>query len=368
MIFMQIITHIARILIGALFIFSGLLKLNDPIGFSYKLEEYFTVFGLNFMAPLAFWVGLILLFFEVILGVLILIGYRKKFTVWSLLILILFFTALTFYSAYTGKVTDCGCFGDAIVLTPWESFTKDVVLLGLIMILFVFQKHIKPIFNTKTLQYMTYVSLLSCFAITYYVMNYLPIKDFRAYKVGTNIIEGMTLPPNAKQDKYEMVFIYKVNGVTTEFTYDDVMANKVPNDAEFVDRTQKLVEEGDKPNIKNFKMEFNGQDYTVQTMSQPKVIMVTSYDLEKASPEALSLLKDLYKKGKENDYVVLGLTGSSEAVIKAKTKAHNIPFEFFFCDPTTVKTIERANPSIIHLEYGTIKSKLHWKWMKRKMK
>jgi hypothetical protein len=96
--------------------------------------------------------------------------------------------------------------------------------------------------------------------------------------------------------------------------------------------------------------------------------MVTSYDLEKASPEALSLLKDLYKKGKENDYVVVGLTGSSEAVIKAKTKAHNIPFEFFFCDPTTVKTIERANPSIIHLEYGTIKSKLHWKWMKRKMK
>lgn len=364
---MQIITHIARFIIGALFIFSGLLKLNDPIGFSYKLEEYFTVFGMTSLAPIAFWIGLFLLFLEVILGVLILIGYRKKFTLWSLLLLIVFFTALTFYSAYTGKVTDCGCFGDAIKLTPWQSFYKDVVLLGLILILMIGQKYIKPLFKSKTLQFITYTSLLICFGITYYVMNYLPIKDFRAYKVGTNIIEGMTLPPSAKQAKYDMIFIYKINGVVTEFSYDDVMANKVPEDAEFVDRTQKLVEEGDQPEIKDFKMESNGTDFTSQIMAQPKVILVTSYDLEKASPEGLKLLNQLNDYALKNNMTVVGLTGSSEETISTKSKAYQIPFEFYFCDPTAVKTIERANPSIVFLEYGTIKSKYHWKWMTQKM-
>jgi uncharacterized membrane protein YphA (DoxX/SURF4 family) len=364
---MNIITQMARFFIGALFIFSGLLKLNDPIGFSYKLEEYFTVFGFNSLVPLAFWIGLFLLFLEVLLGVLILIGYRKKFTLWSLLILIVFFTALTFYSAFTGKVTDCGCFGDAIKLTPWESFSKDVVLLVLIIWLMIYQKYIKPLLSNKTLQFITYLTLLICFGITYYVMNYLPIKDFRAYKVGTNIIEGMTIPEGAPQPKYDMVFIYKVNGVVTEFSYDDVMAEKVPENAEFVDRTQKLIEPGYQPPIKDFKMEFKGVDYTTQVMSEPKIIMVTSFDLQKASPEALKLLKDLHEKSMANDYIVVGLTGSSEEVISKLTKEYDIPFDFFFCDPTAVKTIERANPSIVHLEYGTIKSKLHWKWMTRKM-
>jgi uncharacterized membrane protein YphA (DoxX/SURF4 family) len=362
---MQIITHISRLLVGALFVFSGLLKLNDPIGFSYKLEEYFNVFGLNSLSPLAFWLGLFLLFLEVLLGVLILIGYRKQFTLWSLLILIVFFTGLTLYSAVTNKVTDCGCFGDAIKLTPWESFYKDVILLVLILILFIFQKYIKPIFQLKTLKFVVYITLLICFGITYYVMNYLPFKDFRAYKVGTNIIDAKSIPPGAPQPKYDLVFYYNVKGVKTEFSYDDVMANKIPADAEFVDRTEKLIDAGFIPPIKDFTMESKGVDFTTQIMAQPKVILITSYDLEKASPEALSLLKDFYAKESAKDYLIVGLTGSAEEVIKAKQKKHQIPFDFFYCDPTAVKTIERANPSIVFLEYGTIKNKLHWKSLKQ---
>jgi len=365
---MQIITHLSRFLVGTLFIFSGLLKLNDPIGFSYKLEEYFNVFGLNSLSPLAFWLGLFLLFLEVLLGVLILIGYRIKFTLWSLLTLIVFFTGLTFYSAYFNKVTDCGCFGDAIKLKPWESFYKDIILLVLVVILLFFQKHIKPLFKSKTLQFISYTALLICVGITYYVMNYLPIKDFRAYKVGTNILEAKSIPPGAAQPKYELFFYYKVKGVKTEFSYDDVMANKIPADAEFIDRSEKLIDPGFIPPIKDFTMELNGVDFTNQIMSQPKVILVTSYDLEKANPEALDLLADLNNMGIQNEYLVIGLTGSSDDIIKAKIKKHQIPFDFYYCDATAVKTIERANPSIVHLEYGVIKSKVHWKWMKRKMK
>ena len=132
------ITQFSRIFVGILFIISGLIKLNDPVGFSYKLAEYFSepVFNLPIFVPFALAIALFLVILEVVLGVMLLIGYKTKFTVWSLLILIVLFTFLTFYSAYFNVVKDCGCFGDALKLTPWESFTKDVVLLVFILILY----------------------------------------------------------------------------------------------------------------------------------------------------------------------------------------------------------------------------------------
>ena len=138
---MKYLIHISRIFVGALFIFSGLIKLNDPIGFSFKLEEYFgvTVLDLPLFEPYALVIAIFVVVFEVLLGVFLLIGYKPKFTVWSLLGMIIFFTFLTFYSAYYNKVTDCGCFGDAIKLTPWESFTKDIILLVFIIILFLLE-------------------------------------------------------------------------------------------------------------------------------------------------------------------------------------------------------------------------------------
>ena len=146
---MKITVSFSRIFVGILFIISGFIKLNDPLGFSYKLQEYFSTEVLNipFLEPYALAISLFVVVFEVILGVFLLIGYKPKFTVWSLLLMIVFFTFLTFYSAYFDKVKDCGCFGDALKLTPWESFTKDVVLLVLILILFLGKSYIKPIFN-----------------------------------------------------------------------------------------------------------------------------------------------------------------------------------------------------------------------------
>ena len=148
---MKFITHISRIFVGALFIFSGMIKLNDPLGFSFKLEEYFSeaVLNMPIFEPLALQISVFVVILEVLLGVALLIGYKPKFTVWLLFLMIIFFTFLTFYSAYFNKVTDCGCFGDAIPLTPWESFGKDVILSVLILILMAGLKHIKPIFSNK---------------------------------------------------------------------------------------------------------------------------------------------------------------------------------------------------------------------------
>ena len=145
---MKYLTHLLRLFLGITFIISGMIKLNDPMGFSFKLEDYFApnVLGLPSLIPFALTFAIIVCIVEVVLGVMLLVGYQKKLTLWSLLAMLIFFGFLTFYSAYFNKVTDCGCFGDAIKFTPWQSFTKDIVLLVAALIIFLWgHDYIKPI-------------------------------------------------------------------------------------------------------------------------------------------------------------------------------------------------------------------------------
>lgn len=357
---MKLLTHICRILVGFLFIISGLIKLNDPVGFSFKLEEYFNanVLNMEFLIPYALALAVAIVIFEVLLGVMLLLGFQKKFTLWSLLLMILFFTFLTFYSAYFNKVTDCGCFGDALKLTPWQSFTKDVVLLVLILVLFFNRKHINRIFRRTAVNIMVGASLALCILFAYYVLNHLPVVDFRAYKVGTNIKKGMEIPEGAPRSEYAMVFLYKVNGVEKEFT--DKELDKIPADAEFIDRKDKLIKEGYVPPIHDFTLELNGEDQTETLLNAPKVIMLISYDLNKASDKGLAALKSFAEKAQQKGYKVIGATASGSDVIEKKKSEHGLTFDYYFCDATTLKTIERANPSIVVLNNGTIIQKAHW--------
>ena len=203
---MKYIVQISRIFTGVLFIISGLIKLDDPLGFSYKLDEYFgaDVLNLEFLIPYALGISVIVVVFEVILGVFLLIGYKPKFTVWSLLLMILFFTFLTFYSAYFDKVKDCGCFGDAIKLTPWDTFTKDLVLLALVLILFTGIKHIKPIFSKLPNTIIALLSFILSLWFGYHVLMHLPTIDFRAYKIGNNIQEQMAIPDDAAKTNFRI--------------------------------------------------------------------------------------------------------------------------------------------------------------------
>lgn len=357
---MKLLTHICRVLVGVLFIISGLIKLNDPVGFSFKLEEYFNanVLNMEFLIPYALALAVAIVIFEVLLGVMLLLGFKKKFTLWSLLLMILFFTFLTFYSAYFNKVTDCGCFGDALHLTPWQSFTKDVVLLVLILVLFFNRKHISRIFGRNSVNIMVAASLVLCILFAYYVLNHLPVIDFRAYKVGTDIKKGMEIPEGAPKSEIAMVFVYKVNGVEKEFT--DKELDKIPADAEFIDRKDKVIKEGYIPPIHDFTLELNGEDQTEAILNAPKVVMLVSYDLNKASDEGLAKLKSFAHMAKQKGYKVIGATSSGSDVIEQKKNQHKLPFDYYFCDATTLKTIERANPSIVVLNNGTIVQKAHW--------
>ena len=358
----NIITQIARVLVGVLFIISGVIKLNDPVGFSYKLEEYFNanVLNLEFLIPIALVIACFVVIFEVVLGVMLLIGFKTKFTIWSLLAMIVFFTFLTFYSAYFNKVTDCGCFGDALKLLPWESFKKDAVLLFLILILFFNQEFIKPLINKTPLNLTVFATYSLCLFMALHVLKHLPIVDFRAYKVGTNIQKGMEIPEGAEKSEYEMVFVYKVNGVDTEIPYADVMANKIPEGAEFVDRKDKLIKQGYIPPIHDFSIEKDDNDYTDAVLNEAKVLMFISYDLNKSKEKGMETLEELHLKAVAKGYEVIGMTASDAETIAMYKKKNKLTFDYYFCDATTLKTIERANPSIVVLEKGTIVQKVHF--------
>lgn len=356
----NIITQFSRIFVGLLFIISGLIKLNDPIGFSYKLTEFFseTVFNLPFLEPITLGLALFLVILEVVLGVMLLIGYKTKFTVWSLLILIVFFTFLTFYSAYFDVVKDCGCFGDALKLTPWQSFTKDVVLLFFILILFLNQKLIKPLFSNVVQNILAYTSILLCAIIGYWVLNHLPLKDFRAYKVGTNIEKGMEIPEGAPKSVVEMIFIYKVNGVDKEFTENDLM--NLPEGATFVDRKDKVITEGYIPPIHDFTMTKDDSDYKEELLQEPKLMVFVTYDLNRSATAGMEKLEKLHQEAAAKGYKVIALTGSGPEAIEKAKKQFGLGVDFYFCDATALKTIERANPSIVTIENGTIKQKVHY--------
>jgi uncharacterized membrane protein YphA (DoxX/SURF4 family) len=356
---MKLLVTISRLFVGALFIFSGLIKLNDPIGFSFKLEEYFgvTVLNLPLLEPYALLIAIFLTVFEVLLGVFLLIGYKPKFTVWSLLGMIVFFTFLTFYSAYFNKVTDCGCFGDAIKLTPWESFTKDVILLFFIIILFTNVNQIKPILSKLGLTLVSLLIFIFSLGLIYYVLLHLPVKDFRPYKIGNNIQENMTVPDDAPKAIIEYNWRFNVNGeekvITTNGSYPSV-------DGEYIGVETKTLKEAYEPPIHDFSMERNGQDFTQELLSEENLIVIVSYNLARAETDGLNKLKAMASMAKDKGYKVIGLTASGSEEQKQVSKQYGLNFDFYFCDETALKTIVRSNPGILELDKGTIKQKLHW--------
>lgn len=361
---MKLLVNFSRIFVGVLFIISGFIKLNDPLGFSFKLEEYFSVGVLNmpFLEPYALAIALFVVILEVLLGVFLLLGYEKKWTLRSLLALIVFFTFLTFYSAYFNKVTDCGCFGDAIKLTPWESFTKDVILLFFILILIVGKRKINPLFTTLQRRLWVIVATLACFSYAYYVLNHLPLIDFRAYKEGNNIQEGMSIPENAPEAIYLYHWKFRVNGseqiIDTHGSYPSV-------EGAFIGVTTEEIQKGYVPPIHDFSIENDLGDITQELLEAPKVFMVIAYDLSKSNHQAFKEINQVAKKAKEKGYRVLALTASYKDQIEELKEAYQLDFEFYFTDMTTLKTIVRSNPAVILLERGTLKQKVHYNDLKQ---
>jgi uncharacterized membrane protein YphA (DoxX/SURF4 family) len=352
---MKLLTQISRILVGVLFIISGLIKANDTIGFSYKLVEYFEIFNMHFFVDYAVSMAMFICIFEIMVGIALLIGAYTRLNMWLLLLMIVFFTLLTGYSAITNKVTDCGCFGDAIKLKPVESFLKDVLLLVFILIMFIGQKHIKPIVSNKTIVSIALgVSLLVITFFTFNTYMFLPKIDFLPYKVGNDIGQLMTLPPDAKRDSVVMVFIYEKDGKQFEFGVNEV--GNVDDTYKFVDRIDKVIVEGDKAPIHDFKLfDVNGQDYTDTLLLQKgfRMILVQTNILKSRTgiePQIAQLANDCALAG----IPFWALTNTTLTDVEPYRHEHQFAFNYYNMDVTPLKSMVRSNPGLLLMKDNVV--------------
>jgi uncharacterized membrane protein YphA (DoxX/SURF4 family) len=472
---MRFITNLLKILVGLLFIFSGFIKSNDPIGFSYKLDEYFSVFSadlepvqdsiqielsnqnqnfshkesLNAYAtnytittfrspwkihaeafqteitillhnqktlswllevkdtsnfdnqalmvcriknqevanqsikidldtvitsldmgkyikpngsssqffkkirPYSLSIGIVICILEIILGMALIIGFAPRVTISSILILTILFTFLTWYSAYFGKVTDCGCFGDAIKLSPWQSFYKDIIILGASIIILFGIRYIKSIFYNAFAIKVIIVIILISVSFSMYCVHYLPIINFLKFKKGNDIYKLATIPKGAPVDVYENIFIYAKNGKEEKFTLSELSKRNLQEEGYlFVDRIDKLISKGYEPEIHDFKLmdESKSNDYIDDFYADSSYkLLIVFNDIEKAEIKNIEKLKKLITQCQVEDISLYPITASDSKVVNQFRATHDINIPFYYGDKTNLKSIIRSNPGIVLL-------------------
>ena len=408
------LTTCTRILVGGLFIFSGFIKANDPVGFSIKLEEYFEVFGQGFscdmiqtngdgksevnipceeearknrakevkevkvsasiIKPMYDFLGqhsillaIIICGFEMALGVLLLMGIKVRMTLLLLLSMILFFSFLTFYSACCNKVTSCGCFGDAIKLTPWESFWKDLILLILIAIIFVGQENIKLLFRNRILLVgIAGLGLFASFAFPIYTYRHLPLIDFRPYAIGTNLWDATQIKNPKKTgcvtDSVVMIFYYQhaKSKIIKPFTVD-----KLPEDTiwEYYCRYDRTIRKG---NCNATVLDFNLTDLESGSSLNDSLLhrkgiqfMLIMYDIDKADLAAMGKINLFYDACLKNKTPFNGLSNASNERVEKYRVETGAKYPMLNVDGTALKTAIRSNPGLLMLKDGVVTAMWH---------
>lgn len=359
----------SRWFVGILFIFSGLIKANDPLGFGYKLQEYFDVFHLSFLNGWATGIAIILCVLEIVLGALLLFGFWKNTVTKGLLALIIFFTFLTFVSAAFKVVTSCGCFGDAIPLTPWQSFSKDLVLLLMIIYLYFKRELIQPVTNHPGWQsgLFSAVFAASLFFGTF-TYNFLPIIDFLPYKVGASIPENMKIPEGAPQDEYLIMYQlkHKKTGETKTMSDKDYMKLEIWKDEDWEvvgTPEKKLIKKGYDVKIKDLLItDASGTDYTKEIIENPYYnLVVVAYSLDNANEKAIGETNALALNAAEqfNVRTVLLTSNSAQDADEFSTKM-KLFMEVFYADAVPLKSMVRANPGVMLLKNGVVVQKWHY--------
>jgi hypothetical protein len=349
----KVIDQFSRFFVGGLFIFSGLIKVNDPVGTQIKLEEYFEVFAqdfgsfFHFFIPWSLEIGLIMIVLELALGVAILFFYRMEKTTWVLLALMVFFTFLTFYSAYFNKVTDCGCFGDAIKLTPWESFSKDMVLMVFVCHLFWYRKSYQQVLRTMEGHGVILITVALSFFLGIYAIRHLPFIDFRPYKIGNSIVEQMK---PEEQPQVEYTFLKDGKQVRSEKFL-------LPADGYAYQSSKILNEEKARPKITDYAVTGpGGEDLTASSLQGLKLLVIME-DVSEASTKNITALRDLLQ-GVDSKIEYLVLTSSSSERMEQFRHENQLAAPYAFSDATVLKTMIRSNPGIILMKDAVILG--HW--------
>ncbi len=349
---------IARIIFGLVFLFSGFVKAVDPLGTAYKISDYLEAFSLTSLDFLAFPAALILIATEFAIGFNILLNVHLKATTWVAGIFMLVMTPITLYLAISNPISDCGCFGDAIVMTNWQTFYKNVILCIVLAIIALLQNQSRPWLSNMGASIVTLLPILISFGISIYCYNLLPIIDFRPYKIGNNIIEGMQIPEDAPLDKYETTFFYEKDGIEKAFTLDNYPAED--STWTFVRQESKLIEQGYIPPIHDFSIITEDGDITDLILEDAGyTLLVISHKVEKASTKNIKCVKSTIANAKKAGANVIWLTSSySDDIDEFKTQ-YGINDTFGATDDITLKTIVRSNPGLVLIKDATIIEKWH---------
>ncbi len=350
----------SRLLVGILFIFSGLIKANDPLGLSYKMQEFFEAWNMPAFDAYTLGISIFMIVFEILAGVAVIIGWRMRLFAWLLLILIIFFSFLTGYAVISGRIRECGCFGNCIPLQAMGSFIKDLFLLLLISILFIYRSEITTSLSRFSSLVILSLTVVISFSVQWYALHYLPLVDCLPFKKGVNILEKMKPPAGAVQDSTVINFVYEKNNKTLEYT-----ADKLPPDLDssytFIKRYDKLIRKGNaEAEIKDFSLiDRSGNDSTRQIFEQPGYrVMLISRNFPQVNPDWNRSFLLLFTLAKSKNIPVMAVSSNRpEAEAWLEANALDKQIQLFGCDATAVKTAARADPTLYLLKKGTILNK-----------
>lgn len=355
----KIVAECCRALLGAVFVFSGTVKAIDPMGGAIKIGEYLASFGLDKLQSFSVVLSFNLSAIEFTLGVCLLLGVYRRYTTFLTLLMMAFMTPLTLYLALFDPVSDCGCFGDAWILTNWETFFKNVVLLAAAIYVFIHNQRLAAFYTYKVYWFVPLFAYLYCIGFAYRNYTHLPVVDFRPYKVGANIPALMTVPEGAPADEYRYSFIYEKDGVKKEFALDDVPADD--STWTFVDSKTELIKQGYVPPIAGFNL-YNvaDEDVTDQILHNPRpVFLLIAPKLEEASDEKMDEINNVYDYALENEIDFYCVTGSGSEDITQWNDYTGAEYPYLMADEVLLKTIIRSNPGLVLLKNGTILAKWH---------
>ena len=352
-----IITTVCRFVLAVVFIFSGFVKAIDPLGTQYKIQDYLDALGWTDVFPesIPFIAAALLGMLEFCLGVYLFFGIRRIIAPRAVVAVMAIMTPLTFWLALDNPVSDCGCFGDALVLTNWQTFGKNVVLIILAIVLVLLRKSVNPLWQGYMEVIIAFIAASITFAFMEYTYRHLPVVDFRPYKIGNHLPTLMEYPEDAEPDQYEFSFVYEKDGVEETFTLENYP--KGDSTWTFVRQESKLIKKGYEPPIHDFEIiNTDYEDLTWDILeSEEPVTLVVMYDIKKTDKKQLAKVEALFENCMMNMEQCYILTGSGTDEISSFSHEYpTVSDGVCTCDPVTLKTIVRANPGVIVVQNGVI--------------
>ncbi|WP_419089021.1 BT_3928 family protein [Phocaeicola plebeius] len=357
---MRLVKNLCRIIVGIVFIYSGFVKGIDPLGSDYKFTDYFNAFGMGWMNATTLFFSFALSLAEFLIGIALLFNLWVSRMAWGSLLFMFFFTPLTLVSALTNPVSDCGCFGDATLLTNWQTFWKNIILLLLAIMIFVYRKEYKS--SLPLVGQFSFLALAGAgmLCLSVYCYRHLPVLDFRPYAVGKNITEGMRLPEGTEPDQYEVTLKYKnkQTGEVQSFTEENYPWQDTLN-WEYESSSERLVKKGYITPIHDLVIEHPTLGNITEEILEDDnhTILAVAYNLNQSDTQYQPAINRLAEYAREKGIRFYGLTSSTERDIEAYKKRNHVPYEFCTADEIQLKTMIRSNPGVIILREGTILDK-----------